>query len=95
MNSKFDGMGYLYADDRASGGPLTEADVWTCSHCQKILVRTGWAADGGWCGRCMQPVCGSCADKMTTQGCMPFKRLIDEALDKLYHHQQLMRALGV
>lgn len=95
MASKFEQMGYLYSDNRASGGGLQEADLWCCSHCQKVLIRQHWTHDGGFCGRCMQPVCGVCADLLVHEGCVPFIQQVEEALDRAYHRAQNMKMLGI
>jgi hypothetical protein len=73
--------GYYLNDDRPSGGKKTEADIQTCTHCQKVLVMKEWTEDGGYCSRCAAPICGPCADKMLTDGCVPFVKLIEQEAD--------------
>lgn len=90
-----DGAGYLFADDRASGGKLEEADMLGCNHCQKLMKAHLWKQDGGWCGCCAQPVCGPCADKISTQGCTPFIKLVDKQLSETHRKGQNARILGV
>lgn len=87
MKSIRTGAGYLLSDDRASGGKLQEADVLTCAHCQKLLLGDSWREDGGFCGRCCAPVCGRCADRMLTDGCTPFAKLIDRHVSHVEHHR--------
>ena len=94
-----DGAGYLFNDNRASGGKLEEADVLSCNHCQKLLVGRNWRDDGGWCGSCGQPVCGPCADKILLPldqggGCVPFVKRVEQALDENYRRKQNERILG-
>jgi hypothetical protein len=93
MMNLFHGAGYLFNDDRASGGKVTEADILCCRHCEKILIKTRWKEDGGWCGRCGAPVCGPCADAITTKGCTPFIKRIDEQVDRLERRQALVRGI--
>lgn len=89
-HSLYSQAGFLLNDDRASGGKRTEADVLICEHCQHTLIGSSWRDDGGWCGRCGAPVCGSCADRMQTEGCTPFVRKIEEALDPSLKHRHLV-----
>lgn len=75
------GAGYFRNDDTASGGRRDEADVRTCTHCQSIIKMQIWKDDGGFCGRCMAPICGPCADRMTLHGCEPFVAQLERALE--------------
>ena len=81
------GQGYLMNDNRASGGKLEEADVLTCTHCQKVLLNDDWKEDGGFCGQCMHPVCGKCADLMLVTGCTPFVKKIEKSLSWIDKHR--------
>lgn len=87
--------GYYKNDDTASGGRKTEADIQTCSHCQAIIKMQDWKEDGGWCGRCMKPICGPCADRMLTRGCEPFTKQIEEAMNRDYHRRQFRKFAGL
>lgn len=94
------GIGYLFNDNRASGGGVEEADVLACSHCQKLLIGKNWRDNGGFCGQCGQPMCAECADLFLLPpdkggGCRPFIKLIEESLDKDYHRRQMAKMLGV
>lgn len=69
-----------------------EADVQLCRHCETVLLMQHWKNDGGFCGRCMAPICGPCADRMLTYGCEPFMKKIDRAFDaavKLKDHLKI------
>ena len=95
LKSQYRRLGVLVNDDRASGGQLTEADVTTCAHCQAIVRRDKWRFHGGWCGQCCAPVCFLCGERTKSEGCMPFLRLVDAALDRQYRRQQNARILGI
>ena len=95
-----DGCGYLFNDNRAAGEGLQEADVFACNHCQKLLIGKNWRDNGGWCGQCGQPMCGSCADQFLLPpdqggGCRPFIKQVEESWDRAYHLQQLNKMLGL
>ncbi len=95
VRSVFNGAGYLRSDNRCSGGDLDEADVVGCSHCQKIMKKTGWKADGGFCHRCDAPVCGLCCDRIPLHGCEVFMRVLETALAKKYRLEQNARLMGL
>lgn len=87
--------GYLLNDNRASGHGKKEVDIYVCEHCQKILEVPMWKDDGGWCGRCQKPICGKCADRMLTEGCVPFLKKLEQALEADYRRSQYRKMLGV
>lgn len=89
------GAGYYKNDDTPSGGKRAEADVQTCTHCQKLLLMQAWKDDGGWCGRCMAPICGPCADRMQLLGCEPFLKKIEAELDSLVKYKQHLKVAGL
>jgi len=70
-----------------------EADIRLCSHCEVVLELQGkWKDDGGFCGKCMAPICGPCADRMLTHGCEPFIKRIEQAVEhsvNLAQHRKL------
>lgn len=90
-----DGAGYLFNDDRASGGTVTEADMISCPHCQRLIKHHDWKQDGGFCSRCFAPVCCQCADRMLTRGCEPFIKAIDRAVEAAYRRQQFRKIAGL
>lgn len=87
--------GYLCNDNRASGHGLKEDHIYVCEHCQKVLEAKDWKEDGGFCGRCMKPVCGPCADLMQTRGCEPYLKKIEQALELNARRAQFRRIAGV
>lgn len=91
MKSIFSGAGYLMNDDRAAGGTKTEADILTCAHCQRLLIVASWKEDGGWCGRCGAPSCGTCADRMLVEGCTPFVKRVEERIKQKERERALVR----
>lgn len=69
-----------------------EADVQTCKHCETVLLMQKWKDDGGFCSRCMAPICGPCADRMLNFGCEPAVKKIEQAFElqgKLNHFRKL------
>ncbi|MDX2059937.1 MAG: hypothetical protein SFV24_19160 [Gemmatimonadales bacterium] len=54
-----------------------------------------WKEDGGFCGRCMAPICGPCADRMLTHGCEPFIAQIERAVDVRYKLDQFRKMAGL
>lgn len=95
MRSIFNGEGYLLADDRASGGQRVEASMLGCSHCQKLMRKTDWKADGAFCHCCDKPICGPCSDRMLTRGCENFMRQLEQAVDDSYRQEQNAKVMGL
>lgn len=92
------GAGYALIDNRAAGEGKEEFDVLTCPHCQAVINLQNWRrADGqsGWCACCQAPICGRCATKMLTTGCVPFIRKIEQALQKDYRYNQFRKLAGL
>jgi hypothetical protein len=84
--------GYILVTDPdkpASG--FTEADTFTCCHCQRIVVvppRASASDSGGWCGRCAKPVCGPCADKGS---CTPW----EARMERMEARERFLRSAGL
>ena len=98
MKSIWAGAGYLLSDNRASGGALREADLLTCTHCQKVITKDSWkAGDGGngWCMKCSAPICGTCSNRMLTEGCLPFVQRIDRLLTNDHARTQFRKLAGL
>lgn len=87
--------GYLRNDDTPSGGKLHQADVQTCWHCQKVLDMQRHAADGAICRGCAKPICDPCALRALTDGCVPFTKLIEMAMEKAERRAQYRKLIGV
>lgn len=75
------GAGYFLNNQGLGAREREEADIQQCSHCERVLVMRTWKDDGGFCGKCMAPICGLCADKMLTSGCEPALKAIEQAFD--------------
>jgi hypothetical protein len=78
-------MGYLLKWEEGGAKLILEADTVSCSHCQRVLPKKGWREQGGWCFGCGHPVCYRCLQSIPLAGCLPFKKKIDQAWDKLHH----------
>ena len=84
-------MGYVLNDNTASGGVKFETDTVSCSHCRRVLHKSHWTRQGGWCHACCKPICDPCAEKMLTRGCEPFLKKIEGA----YEDSQRLTRLGI
>ena len=94
------GAGYFINDERNSGGGVQEADVLTCAHCEAVILLQAWRKErslggGTICRKCSSPVCNACGELMLTQGCTPFIKLIDQAVEATYRRQQNLKVLGI
>jgi hypothetical protein len=68
-----------------------EGGIQSCTHCQAVVELKG-AED--WCPKCDAVICPSCAFKMPTQGCTPFIKQVEQALEVAYRRSQLRKILG-
>jgi Zn ribbon nucleic-acid-binding protein len=88
------GAGYFLNNQNQSvNDGRQEADIATCKHCQAVIKLQLWKEDGGFCGKCMAPICGPCADRMLTHGCEPFIKKIEAAYNNavsLAAHRKLV-----
>jgi hypothetical protein len=88
-------------DDTASGGQRSEADIRTCTHCQAIIKMQEWrkiengAMTGGWCTRCMAPICHHCQKRMQQEGCVPFIARIEREFDAVTKLKQFRKLAGL
>ena len=76
--------GYLFIDDRFSGGKLFEADTLTCSHCQRQLIRNPERTRArAYCPKCDKYICDACeATRVQTGVCFPFKAILENAVER-------------
>ena len=80
------GGGYLMLDNRnaplAGLAPMFEADTYTCTHCQSIVVlNPSRTRERYKCRGCDHHICDGCAALRTAGGaCRTFKQLADEVL---------------
>ena len=103
MSSILHKAGYLFNDDRASGGKVSEADIIACPHCESLISYQAWRKErahgggltGGWCRKCAAPVCGPCLDRMLVFGCEPYLRKIDQAVKDNFRRLQNRKVLGI
>ncbi len=85
MTTKRNAEGWLYCDNRLSGGALIEAATITCSHCQRQLIRNpSRTRDRAWCSECDRYICDQCNAIRLVAGCKTFKQIVDER-DRLIH----------
>lgn len=68
--------GYAFSFD--PGGIRQEADTFTCSHCNKVVVvRPKCNPDelGGMCRLCVKMICPTCVDEGS---CAPFEKKLEQ-----------------
>jgi len=81
--------GYLYSFD--PDGVRQEADTFSCSHCNRIvIVKPKCNPDelGGMCRLCMKMICPSCVD---LGSCVPFEKKLEEQ----ERRDRRLRCMGV
>lgn len=85
------GLGYLEIDHRATPAELPpgtprhfEADTYTCSHCQYVVVMNpNRVRERYKCHGCNHHICDNCAAKMAAgEGCLPFAKLLEEKMEE-------------
>ena len=89
------GQGYFRIDNSCSGGGREEGDMMGCHHCQRLIKRTSWKQEVGYCFKCDAPVCDPCLERMKTHGCEPFLRQFLAVLEDQYRRDQNSKILGV
>lgn len=74
--------GWLFVDNRVSGGGLHEAATHTCNHCQAIVVlNPERIRPRAYCRGCDSYICDACdAVKAQTLTCRTFAQVTDEYL---------------
>ncbi len=80
--SKRSREGWLYVDDRASGGQLGEYPTFTCNHCQAVVVMNPQRTrERGYCRGCDSYICDACeAVRVQTRRCVTFDQIADQVL---------------
>lgn len=86
------GAGYYSS---TSDGKTTEADIRTCTHCQRVVNMQKWARGGGWCPQCSAPVCIACAKKMQTAGCEPFMKQLEKIIETQHRSESFRKLAGL
>lgn len=89
------GAGYYLNNQGLGAREKEEGDVQQCVHCERVLIVQQWKEDGGWCRRCMGPVCVWCADRMLTHGCEPAVKKIEEAFNLGEQLRQFRKLAGL
>jgi hypothetical protein len=80
--------GYYVSDNTASGGVRIEDDIQTCKHCQRVLYKTAWLRNGGFCKGCNSPVCTFCATRMMKEGCTPYIAKVEQVVEDMLQSQR-------
>ena len=84
------GLGYLEIDQRAAGMPVGrlnlvhfEADTYTCSHCQAVVVMNPERKRERYkCRGCNHHICDNCAAIRQAGGpCKTMSQIVDEYLE--------------
>lgn len=96
MKSIFDGSGYYFNDDRASGGKFEEDDILGCRHCQAGIKKSHWLRNAGYarCPACDGFMCDTCYDKAKVEGCQVYERQVHRAVEDNYRKEQNAKVLG-
>jgi hypothetical protein len=84
--------------DATTGGPNSrreQADIQTCTHCQKAIKMQEWKVDPTWCRICSAPICGPCGTRMLTHGCEPFLKKVEQAFEKEHRLKQFRKVVGL
>lgn len=80
------GLGYLLLDNRAAPVPgvprLFEADTYTCTHCQRVVVMNPERKRERYkCRGCNHHICDGCGVARAAGGaCKTFSQFVDEVL---------------
>ena len=75
-------MGYIVKGNKGSD-KISEQDCVACAHCQAVVIVEHYVKQGGWCWHCGATLCYLCAETAKTEGCVPFKKQIDELVDRM------------
>lgn len=78
-----------------AGRGLFEEACYTCSHCQKVVVKNRQRTrPRGFCKKCQHVICDGCEAQYVASGheCKPFKVLIEEHLESVERHIQSSRS---
>lgn len=88
-------LGHVLVDDRASHNGVIEDDIVGCNHCQRAMIMREWRKKGGWCSVCDAHVCHMCAEKTKQEGCLPWRKRVDEHLEDMCRRKQNTRNMGL
>lgn len=89
--------GDYWNDDRNAGGKMERDDVQTCTHCQRVIKMREWRDVGAWCAKCNAPICGEgiCAKETDLYGCIPFKKKLDQFVEREIKYEQHLKIAGL
>lgn len=87
------GASFLMIDNRMTGGGLIEADTYTCSHCQRVVVvNPQRTRERGFCRKCDHTICDECVATMhLTLTCVPIAKVFDELQEGALRGQTLIQ----
>lgn len=92
------GLGYYLVDNRAPmpGSAVFEADTYTCTHCQTVVVMNPERKRERYkCRGCDHHICDPCAaDRAAGSPCRTFRQLADEVME-LAERRLSPRPLGL
>jgi len=83
------GAGYLLNGEKLNVSQREEADIRTCTHCQRVIKLQEWRQRGAWCNRCFAPICIPCGVEMQTKGCTPFLKKIEAIAEQMLRFDSL------
>lgn len=86
------GAGYFLNDKELK--TRQEADVRTCTHCQRVIKMQEWKEDGAWCGKCFAPICKACGAEAQIHGCMPFMKKIEAYAEQQMRFERIFKGEG-
>lgn len=75
---------------------LYEEACYTCSHCEKIVVKNRERTrPRGFCKKCNHVICDGCEAQYVASGheCKPYKAMVEEYLESVERHIQSSRSL--
>ena len=79
------GLSYAIGEglDHSSGQGLFEASVYTCNHCQSVVViNPSRTRERGYCMKCNRNLCDLCYSVKTRTGeCLSISKTVDEILE--------------
>lgn len=87
--------GHFY--DWKASGRQEQDDVQTCPHCEAIILMRVWKHEGGWCGKCMSPLCSNagCVAETARLGCVPFVKKLEAHINAQVKFAQHLKIAGL
>ena len=69
------------------GGRRFECDTVACRHCGNAIAKISYKVQGAYCMNCRGPIC----EPPCTSGCISFRQVVDEKINKQVRQRQLVR----